>query len=196
MVKHDSELWQSFREGDRKAFEGLLHIYYRPLFEYGTKFLKDRDQLKDYVHDLFINLWERRVFLGPVANLKVYLFISLRNLIFQKRQKNLLWDELPEDFYDNLPDNNNHVEHYMIMEEMEIQKRVQLQKIIKQLPKRQQEVIHLKFYENLSNEQIAEVLDISKPAATNLLSVALKSFREKWSLLVITLYGLLLGLWQ
>lgn len=195
MIEQDSELWQSFREGDRKAFEGLLCVYYRPLFEYGTKFLKDRDELKDCVHDLFVNLWERRSFLGPVANLKIYLLISLRNLIFQRRQKkNLLWDELSEDFYDSLPDDNNHVEHYMIMEEMETQKRVQLQKIFKQLPKRQQEVIHLKFYENLSNEQIAEVLNISKPAATNLLSVALKSFREKWGLLIITLYGLLCSL--
>lgn len=191
MIERDTELWQSFCEGDRKAFEELLRIYYRPLFEYGTKFLKDREQLKDCVHDLLVNLWERRMFLGPVSNLRVYLFIALRNLISQKRQKDLLWDELPEDFNDTQPGDSDHVEQLIITEETESQKRAQLQKVLKQLPKRQQEVIHLKFYDNLTNEQIAQVLDISKPAATNLLSVALKSFRDKWGLLVVALYGLL-----
>ncbi|MBD2700508.1 sigma-70 family RNA polymerase sigma factor [Spirosoma sp. BT702] len=191
VVEQDTGLWQSFREGDRKAFEELLRIYYRPLFEYGTKFLKDRDQLKDHVHDLFVNLWERRMFLGPVTNLKIYLFIALRNLIFQKHQKDALWGELPDDFGENQLEDNHHAENRIIAEEMDVHKRAQLQKSISQLSKRQQEVIHLKFYENLTNDQIAQVLDISKPAATNLLSQALKSFREQWGLLFVAFYILL-----
>ncbi len=188
MYKGDPGLWQSFREGDRRAFGDLLSIYYRPLFEYGKKFLKDREQVKDCVHDLFIHLWERRMFLGQVTNLRVYLFIALRNQIFQKYQKRALWEELPGELSENQPEDSNHAENCIIAEETDIEKRVQLQKAIGSLSRRQQEVIHLKFFENLTNDQIAQVMDISKPAATNLLSQALKSLREQWHLLFFALY--------
>ncbi len=166
----------------------MLSIYYRPLFEYGNKFLKDREQVKDCVHDLFIHLWERRMFLGQVTNLRVYLFIALRNQIFQKYQKRALWEELPGELSENQPEDSNHAENCIIAEETDIEKRVQLQKAIGSLSRRQQEVIHLKFFENLTNDQIAQVMDISKPAATNLLSQALKSLREQWHLLFFALY--------
>lgn len=188
MTEQDTILWQLFREGDRQAFGALLHRYYRPLFDYGTKFLKDRDLLKDYVHDLFVNLWERRLFLGDVTNLKVYLFVALRNLIFQQRQKKTIWAELPGEWDEEQAEASNHAEKRIIDEETTQQQLSQLQKTISRLSKRQQEVLHLKFYENLSNEQIAQVLDISRPAATNLLSQALKSFREQWGLLFVYLY--------
>ncbi len=190
MFKEESGLWQSFREGDRKAFEDLLDVYYRPLFEYGNKFLKDREQAKDSVHDLFVNLWERRMFLGEVANLRVYLFVAIRNQIFQKHRKKVLWDGLEDDLDENQTGDIDNIENSIIAEETDIEKSAQLKRTVSLLSKRQQEVIHLKFYENLTNDQIAQVMNISTPAATNLLSQALKSLREQWRLLFFVLYAL------
>jgi DNA-directed RNA polymerase specialized sigma subunit len=49
------------------------------------------------------------------------------------------------------------------------------------LTKRQQEILHLRFFENLSNAQIADVLNISEPSVYNLLSISLKLFRNYWN---------------
>lgn len=184
--EQDTILWQAFREGDRQAFEKLLHVYYRPLFHYGTKFLKDRDQLNDCVQDLFVDLWERRTYLSDVRNLKLYLFTALRNLIFKEKKRHLNWEELPEEWEESETD--SFIENRIIVEETELQKQTQVQKTLIQLTRRQQEILHLKFYEELTNEQIAEVLGISRPAVANLLFQSIRTFRAHWKPLFLFLY--------
>ena len=55
----------------------------------------------------------------------------------------------------------------------------QLNRQLAELPKRQQEIIYLKFYENLDNESIAQVMSISRQAVANLLYRTLKELKEK-----------------
>lgn len=186
-MEQDSVLWQKFREGDPLAFESLLRNYYRPLFDYGRRFVSDRDLLKDIVHDLFLHLWERRAFLGKTDQIKPYLLTSLRNRILKNTNRPevfLAIEHAAEDFHETI----NSVESELILTEFAAEKQSRIQHIIQSLTPRQQEIIHLKFYQDLSNERIAEVLNISRPATANLLYETLKMFREKWLLLA----GLLL----
>lgn len=186
-MEQDSVLWQKFREGDPLAFEQLLRSYYRPLFDYGRRFVSDRDVLKDLVHDLFLHLWERRESLGKTDQIKPYLLTSLRNRIFKKSNRPeifLALEHTPEDFHETA----NSIESELIITEFAAEKLSRIQHIIQSLTPRQQEIIHLKFYQDLSNERIAEILHISRPATANLLYESLKTFREKWLLLA----GLLL----
>jgi RNA polymerase sigma factor (sigma-70 family) len=44
---------------------------------------------------------------------------------------------------------------------------------------RQQEIVRLRFYENLSHQQIAEILQMSQQSAKNLLHRAIESLRKK-----------------
>ncbi|GGN03302.1 DNA-directed RNA polymerase sigma-70 factor [Dyadobacter beijingensis] len=185
-MEQDPVLWQKFREGDPLAFEQLLRSYYRPLFDYGRRFISDRDQLKDIVHDLFLHLWERREYLGKTDQIKPYLLTSLRNRIFKNtsRQESrpelfLAIEHTPEDFHETA----HSIESELILTEFAAEKLSRIQHIIQSLTPRQQEIIHLKFYQDLSNERIAEILNISRPATANLLYESLKVFREKWLLL-------------
>ncbi|MGM9507257.1 RNA polymerase sigma factor [Larkinella sp. GY13] len=184
MTDQETHLWQAFREGDRSAFEALLRTYYQPLYEYGTKFLKDRDQLKDCLHDLLVNLWERRTFLNETENLKLYLFKALRNQIFKEKHKAGQLASLP-DWEEGEPEADDYAENLIIQDETTREKQFRVQHLIGRLSKRQREILHLKFYENLSNEQVADLLSISRPAVANLLYQTLKQFRENWHLLFI-----------
>jgi RNA polymerase sigma factor (sigma-70 family) len=49
--------------------------------------------------------------------------------------------------------------------------------LINVLPKRQKEIIYLKFFENLGREEIADIMQISPQAVSNLLQKALKNLR-------------------
>lgn len=185
-MEQDSVLWQKFREGDPLAFEQILRNFYRPLFDYGRRFINDRDQLKDIVHDLFLHLWERREFLGSTDQIKPYLLTSLRNRIFKTGSKPdartdifLALEHTPEDFHETI----HSIESELILTEFAAEKLSRIQHIIQSLTPRQREIIHLKFYQDLSNERIAEILNISRPATANLLYESLKMFREKWLLL-------------
>lgn len=186
MSEQDRILWQTFREGDRQAFETLLHVYYRPLFHYGTRLLKDPDLVNDCVQDLFVDLWERRIFLSDARNLKQYLFSALRNLILKEKKRNPNWEELPEESEETETD--TFTENRIIHEETQQEKQAQVQKTLVHLTKRQQEILHLKFFEELTNEQIAELLDISRPAVANLLFQAIRAFRVHWKPLLLLFY--------
>ncbi len=78
--------WKTFVEGNKTSFEELMRVFYRPLFSYGYKFLRDEDWLKIPIQELFIRLWSSRERLSADVNPKAYLFASLRRALYRKIQ--------------------------------------------------------------------------------------------------------------
>ncbi|KAA0992977.1 RNA polymerase sigma factor [Dyadobacter aurulentus] len=188
-MQEDLIRWKRFREGEAAAFESIIRGEFRALFEYGTRFIHDRDTLNDCIYDLFTSLWDRRKYLADTDQIRPYLLKSLRNrLIKEKERANHLtgldsWQEQAE------PAEN--AESRIITSEITAQRKRRISSVLVTLTPRQREIIHLKFFENLSNEQISHVLDISRPAVSNLLSQALKLFRDKWQATISTLFFLI-----
>lgn len=183
-MEKDMLLWQKFKSGDRAVFEWMIQEHYRILFNYGKKFLPDHDALTDCIHDLFSSLWERRQFLGVTDQIKPYLLKSLRNRIIKEKQRSNIF--IPIENEDELFLNEEDIESRIIISEYTEEKKRQIGYVLHLLTPRQQEIIYLKFYENLTNDQIATVLTISRPAVANLLHITLKLFREKWETLLHT----------
>lgn len=181
MSEQEKELWKAFQNGSKDAFEEILRIFYRPMFDYGFRFQKDHDQLSDDIHDLFLSLWDRRAFLTPTANLKLYLFSALRNQIWRAKKRLSLTQELPDEDDESPFEETEHAETRIIHSEATDQRLSRIDFVMQKLTKRQQEILHLRFFENLSNAQIAEVLNISEPSVYNLLSISLKLFRSYWN---------------
>lgn len=186
MIKEDIQIWQRFVEGDKSAFEYLVQTYYTALFDYGMKFTSDREMVKDHIHDLFTTLWDRRKHLSQVDQIKPYLLKSIRNRLFKSyRRAELLLDI---DNYQEQVFQNDTMEMQIILEESVIERERKITFILSQLTRRQREIIHLKFYEDLSNEEIADILLISRGAVANLLYQTLKLVKEKWK---VSLFGIL-----
>ena len=181
MSEQEKELWAAFQNGSKEAFEEILRIFYRPMFDYGFRFQKDHDQLSDDIHDLFLSLWDRRAFLTPTANLKLYLFSALRNQIWRTKKRVSLTQELPDEDEESPFEETEHAETRIIHSEITDQQLSRIDFVMQKLTKRQQEILHLRFFENLSNSQIAQVLDISEASVYNLLSLSLKIFRSYWN---------------
>ena len=181
MSEQEKELWKAFQNGSKDAFEEILRIFYRPMFDYGFRFQKDHDQLSDDIHDLFLSLWDRRAYLTPTANLKLYLFSALRNQIWRAKKRLSLTQELPDEDDESPFEETEHAETRIIRSEATDQRLSRIDFVMQKLTKRQQEILHLRFFENLSNAQIAEVLNISEPSVYNLLSISLKLFRSYWN---------------
>lgn len=175
----DANLWNAFRQGDEWAFGQIAQRYYRSLFTYGTKFSKDREFIKDCLQDLFMELWYKRETLGDTEFVKFYLLKSLRRKIHRESLKQQwITDEDELDFEaENLGELS--IEQQIIEVETNEALLQQLNYHLSELPKRQQEIIYLKFYESLDNESIAQVMSISRQAVANLLYRTLKELKEK-----------------
>lgn len=136
------------------AFEELMKTHFAVLFHYGTKFSKDKEFIKDFIQDLFLQLWESGQILSDNVMVKPYLMASLRRRIHRAT--------LPIHFSEVLLESKDIFEIEFSIEEKFIQNEstiVLTQKVkqaLEMLPKRQKEVIYLKFYRELKRDQIAK----------------------------------------
>ena len=151
---------------------------FRPLFYYGTKFSDDEEMVKDTIQELFIRLWDKKENLSTDVNPKAYLIASLRRALHRKIQSQSRFSN-----YSELEDNLNYFDMEASAEEKLIEKEVSAnksQKIaanINSLPKRQKEVIYLKFFQEMSRDEISETMSIMPQTVSNLLQLALKKLR-------------------
>lgn len=176
-----NELWRLFKSGSEVAFEKIYDLYFDLLFHYGLKISNDHDLIKDAIHELFIDLWQKRERLGNPDSVKNYLLKSLRRRIYKKKAaKSHIYNN------DLLSNYQFLIEHSPEFKLINIQGRQdrdkKIKKVIKMLPQRQQEVIYLKFYAEMSYQQIADTMNISIPALYNLLSKAIKKLRSQISI--------------
>ena len=167
--------WNAFKDGSREAFDNLFRRYYPILTQYGSKISTDRELLDDVIQDLFVELWQSRS-ATPVLSVKAYLFRSLKYKLFRhfKNQRN---SEAPSEMSDAYAFTLSH-ESFIIQKEDEHAKVSMITDAINRLPARQKEIIYLKIYQNMSYEEVSEVMNINYQVARNLFYQSIKSLRS------------------
>ena len=86
--KESNVRWQQFLLGDHDAFSWLYNEYVQMLFRYGLRFTSDSELIKDCIQELFVTIYKNRKRLGtPPVNVKVYIFVSLRDNLFHALEK-------------------------------------------------------------------------------------------------------------
>ncbi|GAB3320804.1 hypothetical protein GCM10027299_14420 [Larkinella ripae] len=181
------ELWQRSKAGDKLAFCQLAESQYRSLFRYATNFTTDREFIKDSIQEIFINIWEKRQTLS-IQVVSIYLFKSLRNQLLQEFRRNKPALSVPSLQEISQLSDWETIETAIERNEADSESQRKVRDAIELLPKRQQEVVFLKFYKGLENEQIAEMMEINRQSVANLLYKALTSLKSQMAFFA---YGLL-----
>jgi RNA polymerase sigma factor (sigma-70 family) len=177
--KNDLQNWVLMKEGNEGAFNALMRKYFNQLLNYGYKFVKDEDFVKDCVQEVFIEVWKRREKLSVPDSVKAYLLSSVRKKVVRENfRQNSDKEEIDLEKTDFLVELSS--EWALIQEETESQINDKINQILQELPKRQREVIYLQYYQNISRDEIAQTMDINAQSVSNLLQSAFKTFREKW----------------
>lgn len=174
----DEILWQHLKADDKEAFGMLMERFYQPLFQYGSKLSSDHDLVKDCLQDFFLDLWEKRRTLSNIDCVKAYLFMSIRNNLIRRVKKESLLNELPDNNF--FIDEELSPEVQYIFAETDNWQYQKLQASIESLPKRQREALYLRYYENLSYEEIAKIMGLQSQAVANYIQYALRKLRIFW----------------
>lgn len=172
------QLWQAFREGNRAAFANIYERYARKLLSYGHKMTSDAQVIEDAIQDLFIELWKSRENLSPTHSIQFYLFRALRNKLSRHRPGISLPDSESAEWLNHEDLFSIPVESSLIAEEEESEQANILRQAISKLSQRQQEVIHLRYYQHMTNRQIMELMGINDQSVRNLLHTALLALRQ------------------
>lgn len=158
----------------------LYQLYANSLYNYGSKFTADKDLIKECIQELFVTLWTRKNLLGEPLSVKNYLFKAFRLSLFKKGkllQRQSSYEETEHyDFNASLT-----IEETIIEGENNAEMQQRLQLTLNQLTSRQREAIFLKFYEGLSYNEIAEVMNISVKGTYKVVARAIEALREKLS---------------
>lgn len=183
-------IWRRFLIGDTEAFDLLMSSHFRALFQYGSKFSRDKEFVKDCIQDLFLTLWEKRENLNGDAEVKPYMMASLRRLMHRNiSSKVWVGDESLEDL-DGSFEIEFSVEQTYIENESTLVRTEQLKQLLDELPKRQKEVIYLKYFQEMDRNQISEVMDVTPQTVSNLLQIAIKQLKKHWKVVLVTLFTL------
>ncbi|SFF39950.1 RNA polymerase sigma factor, sigma-70 family [Thermoflexibacter ruber] len=181
IVKLDeSKLWTNFKQGEETAFAFIFRTYYESMFNYGKKFHKDSELIEDCIQELFLEIWKNRANLADIDNIKPYLLTAIRRKIIKQLDKNLKIKKLFS--------NNNEKEYKfeitfsyeteLINAQSDQEKIQQLQEKLDKLPPRQKEILYLLFYQDMSYEEVSQIMGINYQSARNLVHRAIKMLRE------------------
>ncbi len=184
------QLWSRFKTGDSVAFGHLVTQQYKLLYNYATKFSKDKAFVEDCLQEVFLDLWHNRANLSETVVVKAYLLTAVRNRLLKSLRRANLFQPIDELTF--APDAiEGPVEELLIAGEQQDEQVRQLQQSIRQLTPRQQEIIYLRFYQHLNHDEIAQLLSLSRPSVANLLSIALKELRKKIQWATISVVAML-----
>lgn len=177
----DEELLKEYQADNRHAFELIYNRYKGVLYVHAYKMLRDEDEAKDVVQELFIKLYSKASVICLRTTLSAYLYASIRNrildIIAHKRIKTDYLASL-EDF---VQQGVYTTDQLMRAKELAFQ----IEKEVSLLPEKMRQIFEMSRNANLSHKEIAAKLDISDKTVKKQISNALKLIKVK-----LHLYGI------
>ncbi|MBO9563827.1 MAG: RNA polymerase sigma-70 factor [Niastella sp.] len=187
----ENELFALIRCGDEPAFAALYNRYFGLLYMHAFQRLKDKDEAKDLVQDLFLRLWDQRVSLPDDINITAYLYTAVKNRILNKLAHKCVENKFL--FSLEKTTTTEAITDHLVREH---QLATIIEKQIRQLPPKMRQVFELSRKSYLTYSEIAERLNLSEQSVRSHVKGALRLLRTKlglWccvGLLMITVWYL------
>ena len=166
----DEALMLEFQRGSREAFEELFSRYREPLYGFFRRRLTNRDRAEDLAQETFLAVIRAAVRYEPRAQVKTYLYgIALKVLAVERRKLS-----------GNEPPLNEDEEHERA-EDGPSEEALWVRQALEKLDAGEREILMLREYEQLSYEEIAELLRLPVNTVRSRLfraRMALKNFLE------------------
>ncbi len=160
MSKIDVEIKQLLEnpQDHERAFRLILKNYKERLYYLIRKIVIDHDDTDDVLQEVFIKIWKNLEKFRGDSNLFTWLYRIATNeaLTFLRRRKdsrNISMDENPELI--NMLEAGGQKSSLLTGDDISLK----LQAAVLQLPEKQRIVFNLKYYEDLTYEEIAEITD-------------------------------------
>lgn len=149
----DDKLVELIQQGNKVAFTHVYHKYSKMVYALGLRYLKDKELAQETVQYTFVKLWEIHKKIAITTSIKNYLYTIAKNYIINEIRNN-------KSVIYNYKEKQQFVEDTSITVEKE-ETLHEFYKAIERLPVRKKQVCLLKMEGQLSNEEIAETLNIS-----------------------------------
>ena len=160
----------------------LYNKYWKLVYQAAFKRLNDLEKAQDVAQDVFVQLWVRSS-KSTIENLPAYLLVSARNGVFKLLEKEARLIIVPEESSSTIESPFDRADNGIVQKEF----LEAFEKLIDALPAQQRIIFKMRFDEDLSSQQIADILNISPKTVRNQLGKTLSSLRKNLLLINILL---------
>lgn len=171
-----SKLWDEVCSGNQKAYATLHRQLYPALFSYVRGIVRDEDLANDLLQDMFVKLWMKKTFIGPIGNVKSYFFTTIRSLALNHIRQSKLQNKKLENLA--FADIQFSAEELNFEREEGLERTRTISLALEKLPERQREILYLRFYEGMDYDQIVTVTGIKYQSVLNHIHRAVQRLRE------------------
>jgi RNA polymerase sigma-70 factor, ECF subfamily len=181
----DAALMLRVKRGDRAAFAELVEKYKQPLFNFVFRTLRDEIETEDVAQNTFLQVWKSRARYQQTAKFSTWLFTIARNLCLNeiRRRSRHPAESLEETHteHDDQPSRQYEDRKIFLPTETALHGELaqKIEEALAELPENQRTAILLCRQDELSYEEIAEVLDCSLSATKSLIHRGREFLKEK-----------------
>ena len=177
----DVRLMQLVAGGDTTAFEQLIERHQSLVAGTVARMLCSNSDVEDIAQQVFIRVWKSAGRYVARAKFTTWLLKITRNLVFNEMRRAKRHPHLPVQIEPNAEEMPLKDEATASPDATLLQTELQqaIENAITLLPETQRMALVLRRYDELSYEEIADVLDLSVPAVKSLLFRARTELRER-----------------
>ncbi|HEY5370893.1 MAG TPA: sigma-70 family RNA polymerase sigma factor [Hanamia sp.] len=184
IITEDFFLLEKVKDGSKHAFNLLFEKYWEKAYSDAYKRLKNQEDAKDVVQEIFTKIWLKRQ-TQTIENFPAYLHVAIRNNVIKLLSKQKPFHPF-FDILENIPQKNSSADSNLLWNEFLESYEALLQK----MPPKRQEIFRLRYHENQTTSDISLQLGITRKTVQNQLGKAIQSL--KVTLHIISLTGLIL----
>ena len=166
-MKSNEEWMIDFQNGEKEGFAVLYERLHEPLYAFLFRYTKEQQLSVDLVHDAFETLQKKKHdFDREKGTVKSYLFQIAYRILLNKLNRRKRWRTI-------LP--------FLVPTQVQLispDEKMAIQQAIANLPEKQRAVILLAYYEDLPQEEIAQILSIPVGTVKSRLHNGIKSLKE------------------
>jgi len=159
---HLDPLINKAKTGDQYAFEKLVNLWYKRIYNFGYKYFGDHDLAMEVTQKTFITIHKKISSLEETGKFKPWLYKIASNYCHEEERK-----RKREQF--NISKDYNELDNQRIESEFNPDKKLQQAELseillmaLNEINQEQRTVVIMKEYEGLKFHEIAEILEISE----------------------------------
>lgn len=171
IIDPDHALMAKVARGDAAAYRLLVNRHLNGCLRFAQRMVGNRQDAEDIVQDVCLKLWNEAPRWQPKAKLSTWLYRVLFNACIDHKRKVIPFNR---DGLEELPDESKSIDDFIL----EQQEAKQVKAALDALPARQRAAVLLSYYEECSNQEAADVMQMSLNAFQQLLFRARQQLKD------------------
>jgi len=180
----DQELLSLLREDNHAAYTEIYNRYSGVLYLHAYNRLRDREESKDLLQELFTTIWNNRKDLDIRSTLSGYLYRAVMNRVFKYFSRKQTEEKYIGSIQESVNSGDCITDHLVRQNQLA----GIIEKEIDALPPKMREIFVMSRKERLSHKEIAEQLGLAESTVKKQVNNALKILRGKLGLFTYLLF--------